>query len=326
MCPLPSGLPDPRLAFLTGPEPGVSTTPTEGDDYLSFQHTNLDGEDFAIYGERGTDGLGGNDTLYAGTPVGEGIGGPGDDVLIGSLERGDTPNVILWGGEGNDTLYSGANGTSMWGGPGDDVYHVFPVGIDDFNPRTRDDMSTGPENHLPIFTDAGFDTVFQYGDVEIQMSGIDRIVAVPGAGSMWLVAEPPYAREDTELVGNEGRNVLIGWGGMDVLTGGAGRDYFVIGGDPFIEEEDDLRVTITDFDDMDRLVFDDALLLDDTAADPRVRAMTEAEVVGFLESGVAAYRKSTGQISIDWDRDGTLEVVAELGAGTRIEFDDLFWA
>jgi Ca2+-binding RTX toxin-like protein len=314
---------DPRDAFFIDPGPEVSTEPTEGDDYIDIPEL-LPGGRLPFEAEGPVpfvDALGGDDTLYGGEGEGYALAGAGDDVLIGSLAPADGRYVErgLYGQDGNDTLYSGNAFTQLNGGLGDDEYHLFPTGSEIQSHSVDETFEPGVDPSVPV--GGGFDTVFLYGQDVGSRRGVERIVAVEGAGTMWV---QDGTGNDTELVGNEGRNVMIGYGGTDVMTGGAGRDVFCVAKGSFDDAPFDL--TITDLESRDRLLFDDRLFGDAASfrADPRAADWRLGN--RLLEDGTVAYDAAAGTIEIDTTGDGALDSIVRFTPGTELTYDDLMLA
>ncbi|WP_167767266.1 hypothetical protein, partial [Jannaschia formosa] len=57
-----------------------------------------------------------------------------------------------------------------------------------------------------------------------------------------------------------------------------------------------------------------------------IRRIPAATVEALLASGEAGYDRARGVISLDRDGDGVLEDVVFLTPGTRIGYEDLYWA
>ena len=106
----------------------VSTSPTDGNDYISGINSS------AIKALAGNDGVFGgaeNDVLLGGAGDDYLVGGGGSDILVGGSgsdgldadwDYADTSNDLLSGGEGNDCLYSSIANDLLMEGPGDEIY------------------------------------------------------------------------------------------------------------------------------------------------------------------------------------------------------------
>ncbi|TFL17891.1 hypothetical protein [Jannaschia formosa] len=337
---------DPRAAFDFAPFSDDWADATDGPDRLS-----ISGETFASFqfldGKGGDDvlisgsamaiiyGGYGNDTLVAGPSVNDLYGEDGNDVLIGSRGEGagDNGTADLYGGEGNDTLFGNDryDGRAvMRGGPGDDVYHLFDSSMEarELSPsRGNDQILDEDGGHFARARSGGVDTVYVYDRMPIEgFIGIERIIAAEGMGNLFVMAEKAidplrFKYLGQELIGNEGNNLIVGWGGTDIMTGGGGRDRFGITAEPSHHN----KAFITDFDDEDVLIFNDQML-GVGREDYDIRPMTRAQVDGWLASGKAEWTRETGEIRIDYDDDGQLEIVARLAPNTKLDYDDLFLA
>jgi Ca2+-binding RTX toxin-like protein len=152
------------------------------------------------------------------------IGGPGDDLLIGSAG-----NDRLSGYNGADILVGKEGNDWMSGGRGNDVF---------FGGTAADTMLGGVENDIYYVDDAG-DVVVEgksAGMDEVRSSisyalgsNVENLVlngAVNGAGNKF--ANHITSSDDANaLDGGIGQDVLEGGGGDDVLTGGRDSDVFV---------------------------------------------------------------------------------------------------
>ncbi|WP_458424701.1 calcium-binding protein [Methylorubrum extorquens] len=140
-------------------------------------------------------------TLIGGASADQIDGFGGNDILDGGAGQD-----VLNGGAGNDTLIGGLGADQMSGGLGDDIYGVDNVG---------DVVTEAPG--------AGFDTV--YSSISYTLpSDVEALIFTGSADLSGTGNELGNA-----LIGNAGRNVLIGRGGDDI--------YGVDGnGDTVIEE------------------------------------------------------------------------------------------
>ncbi|GIT92751.1 hypothetical protein JANAI62_30120 [Jannaschia pagri] len=230
------------------------------------------------------DGAEGNDTIS---------GREGNDLLRGEdgndLLQGESGNDTLEGGAGNDTLDGGSGQDRMEGGLGDDTYRI----------DNRRDVVVEAEG-------GGTDAILASTAVTLGQAEVEA-VTLTGNGNARVIANG-YA---TEITGNAGSNILAGGGGDDTITGGGGVDYFVLqdGDAPGV-------MSITDFGSSDIIALDDQIFdLGDGTVD--VRQVDPGVAAQALARGNVAYDQSTGELRIGGD------LVADLGAGTRLTVDDV---
>ena len=160
-------------------------------------------------------GLEGNDLL---------TGGTGDDLLVGN--QGDD---ILRGGGGNDTIDGGEGNDALNGGGGNDI----------LNGQSGNDFFVGIGGTDTIIGGTGFDTnsfqgigfgvtarvnddgtgTAEYGSVNETFTGIESLVG--SSNDDLLIAT---GSRNTQLLGLDGDDTLVGGFGDDVLIGGAGND------------------------------------------------------------------------------------------------------
>ncbi|MFN3644507.1 MAG: calcium-binding protein [Gemmobacter sp.] len=196
-------------------EAGARIDGTEDDDALF----GTDGNDTirAFGGDDFVNGLGGDDLIDFGAANDDGTGGDGNDTLFG--------------GTGNDLVVGGAGDDRVFLGDGNDAsFNV--VDLDPALDSGNDFVRGGAGNDLIIDT-AGSDTL--YGD-----TGDDRLDARD-------VTDP--AGNPDLLFGGFGNDALIGDAG-DTMTGGTGADVFAA-----VLTAGGIPITVTDFDDLDRLEF-----------------------------------------------------------------------
>jgi len=106
------------------------------------------------------------------------------------------------GGGGNDTLTGGAGADTLIGGPGDDTFFV----------DTQSDL---------VFENPGEGTDTLVTPVSFYLyANIEGITLASGAGGIFGSANELA----NTMVGNEGNNLLLGWGGNDTISGNAGAD------------------------------------------------------------------------------------------------------
>lgn len=161
-----------------------------------------------------SEGLGGDDQLYAGVDYG-GIllGGAGNDFL-----QGRSRDDLLDGGIGNDTLRGGAGTDVMRGGAGDDVYHVDIAGD-----LVEELAGDGVDR---VLTAASWTLAFGSAVEVLTTSDNLARTAINLAGNNFA----------QHIYGNAGANAFDGQGGGDVFIGLEGDDrYFVRSADRIVE-------------------------------------------------------------------------------------------
>ena len=160
-------------------------------------------------------GLGGNDLLTGGTGNDLLIGNEGDDIL-----RGTGGNDSAQGGDGNDSL-NGGGGNDFLDGQGGNDFFVGIGGTDTiiggagFDTNSFQGIGLGV---LARINDDGTGTA-EYGEVNEFFTGIDRLVGSENDDT--LIAT---GFRNTNLLGLDGDDTLIGGFGDDVLIGGLGND------------------------------------------------------------------------------------------------------
>jgi Ca2+-binding RTX toxin-like protein len=174
----------------------------------------------------------GNDTIVAGGAFNEIEGNEGDDEL-----RGGGGSDTVSGGEGADTVFGGAGDDSLGAGfdsvtdtldagPGDDV-------LNPSNDEATDLYSGGAGTDLIDFTDERLPVIVRLDNIANDgLAGLtpdnfrSDIEDVLGGDGRDLLIGSGAANE---LSGGPGRDLIRGLGGADGLTGNAGRDRIVGG-------------------------------------------------------------------------------------------------
>jgi Ca2+-binding RTX toxin-like protein len=134
-------------------------------------------------------------------------GTPGDDMLVGTAD----PDTIH-GIEGNDTLIGGDGSDDLFGGPGNDDYRVETMGDEVF------------EN-----VGEGIDRVYTLGSYTL----------APGQEIEMLVILDPINPIDTDLIGNEFAQTIIGALAPGNIDGGLGADVMAgLGGNDTYQVRD----------------------------------------------------------------------------------------
>jgi Ca2+-binding RTX toxin-like protein len=192
------------------------------------------------------DGLGGNDTLLAGSSIDTLVGGTGNDTLNGGSgadrlrgEDGDDTlagvagNDTADGGAGFDTLFGGGGNDSLLGGDDDDSL-LGHDGLDSLNGGSgrdtldggdRDDFLYGGQSNDSLIGGAGKDSLLggNSNDTALGGSGNDTLDGAAGLDSLW---------------GDDGNDTLVGGAGADAIDGGNGTDVAVFAG-----KVDDYEIT-----------------------------------------------------------------------------------
>ncbi len=232
----------------------------DGDDFLSGGPN-----DDYVDGGAGNDDLfggSGNDWLLAGTGyLGRVYGDDGDDVLVGSDEGGDDPDLldatrfgdlldggagddtilglggadVVSGGAGSDFIDGGVHGDLVHGG-GDDDRIYGGLGNDQLEGDAGDDLLDGEWGMDLLRGGAGRDELYGGGGVGDRLEGGDDDDVLYGSddGADLLLGEAGRDRVfgnggNDVLQGGEGDDILDGGTGDDLLEGGAGSDVLVGG-------------------------------------------------------------------------------------------------
>ena len=160
-------------------------------------------------------GLAGNDLL---------TGGSGDDLLVGNdgddILRGVAGNDTIIGGEGNDSLNGGGGNDNLSGQGGNDFF-VGIGGTDTIDGGVGFDTNSFQGIGLGVtarINDDGSGTA-QYGLVNESFTGIDRLIGSANDDVLIVTGS-----RNTQLLGLDGDDLLVGGFGDDVLIGGAGND------------------------------------------------------------------------------------------------------
>lgn len=197
---------------------------------------NLNG---AISGDVIYNGLGGNDTIFAGAANDTLNGGADDDHLEGgggndSLDGG-AGNDELFGGAGNDTLNGGVGIDYLDGGAGNDTYlldsltdNIFEAantGVDTIKLTSAFALADPAFNLLTLLANFENLDISATGTTVIDVDGNARANTLTGNSAANIL--DGFAGNDT-LIGGDGDDTLIGGIGADNMNGGAGNDmYFV---------------------------------------------------------------------------------------------------
>lgn len=152
-------------------------------------------------------GLGGDDSINAGSGENVVYGGAGNDWISGGIDRdilsGDAGNDFLAGNDQDDRLSGGDGDDELRGENGADTL-LGQGGADDLTGGDGTDMLSGGAANDVLAGGLGNDTIS--GD-----AGNDRLTGDSG---------------DDTLNGGSGNDTLDGGTGNDVLNGGTGRDRF----------------------------------------------------------------------------------------------------
>ncbi|MGE3309237.1 MAG: Calx-beta domain-containing protein [Limisphaerales bacterium] len=164
-------------------------------------------------------GLGGDDTLIAGSGIG-----------------------FLLGGEGRDTLVSGSGNTAMQGGLGDDRYILDadgPLGLDVIADLGGfDTLDFSSTTTVGVTVNLAAAVVVQVVNANLSLNLADPVPAIENVigGSMNDVISGNGL--GNRLEGRGGVDILVGLGGADTLVGGAGIDLLSGGADNDLYEFD----------------------------------------------------------------------------------------
>jgi len=182
-----------------------------------------------------TDGYGQLETVTSGATalvnqpvVVNATGTAGNNLITGNALndslRGGLGNDTLIGYTGNDLLIGGDGADDLQGGDGSDIY-LIELAKDHASAEVRDLGGSGIDELRFGDSKTGTLTVFA-GDV-----GLERVVIGTGSGptavssgSVAMHINATAAPNGLSLLGNSGRNQLLGSGFDDTLHGGAGAD------------------------------------------------------------------------------------------------------
>lgn len=135
-------------------------------------------------------------TIDMSTNGGNGIGTPGNDVILGTAGPdyidGQGGNDLICGLGGNDTIFGRGGTDTVFGGDGTDF------------------IQGGADNDI-INGDGDADTIYI-------LSGADTVNAGPGNDFVW------GGQLDDVINGDSGDDFIIGNGGVDTIDGGPGND------------------------------------------------------------------------------------------------------
>ena len=181
-------------------------------------------------------GLGGADTITAGTGTYVIYGNQGADSVIGAAggdgdtvfggQDGDSLNYaasteanLLYGNLGNDTLTGGAGNDTVYGGQGDDSI-VGGAGTNELWGNLGADTITGAGDSV-IYGNQGDDVLISSGDDTLYGGQDNDTATLTGTGA---VVYGNLGADTLDGSGAAGANVMFGGQGDDVLIGGAGGD------------------------------------------------------------------------------------------------------
>lgn len=176
----------------------------------------------------------GNDYAFGGTGSDSLSGGAGKDTLIGALGNdsvsGGNANDLLMGhqghdtlvgGDGADTLLGGGSSDSLVGGAGADrLFGFTDSAIDDTGGNDRGDRIEGGEDNDQIDAGLGFNRVDGgLGNDTASTAGGGVLRGGEGDDSLRATGSDPV-----RILGEDGRDTLVGGSGNDTLLGNKGRD------------------------------------------------------------------------------------------------------
>jgi Ca2+-binding RTX toxin-like protein len=204
------------------------------------------GDDLAygLAGEDEINGGAGNDTVSGGGDNDKVYGGAGNDDVYGGaandLLDGGAGQDYIEGGEGNDTILGSNGNDTILGGSGNDYLHG-GNGNNNLDGGTGDDIldESGAGTGLnALVGGSGSDTYGVYNSGTVITENVNE-----GNDSVWTMVNYTLAENVESLylvgsitgIGNDGSNVISGYGfgdnsifglgGDDVLYGGEGSDY-----------------------------------------------------------------------------------------------------
>lgn len=184
----------------------VYGTESESGDVINGVQEMLNAREGALVSEL-IYGLGGDDSINAGSGENVVYGGAGNDWISGGIDRdilsGDAGNDFLAGNDQDDRLSGGDGDDELRGENGADTL-LGQGGADDLTGGDGTDMLSGGAANDVLAGGLGNDTIS--GD-----AGNDRLTGDSG---------------DDTLNGGSGNDTLDGGTGNDVLNGGTGRDRF----------------------------------------------------------------------------------------------------
>jgi Ca2+-binding RTX toxin-like protein len=137
------------------------------------------------------------------------VGGPGDDVLVGSPDAD-----FISGGPGNDKIRGGAGGDGLYGGPGSDLVKGGAGNdqIEEFEGRSQNGPGGRPRR--------GNDRLYGGKGNDFMQAGPGDDLLDGGGGNDKL-----YGEEGNDaIVGGVGDDLLVGEEGGDTMSGGKGDD------------------------------------------------------------------------------------------------------
>lgn len=176
-----------------------------GDDTYTDASTNGGG--------RTINGLGGNDTIYAG-PGGDTLnGGEGNDTLYGQAGNdtlnGGNGDDLIYGGSGNDQIDGGAGNDTIYGGSGNEAAGLAIRG------GSGNDLIYGGSGNDAIQGNAGADTIIGgYGADQIDLD-------VDDDGSMDTLQYLDLLDTNDTVIGFVSGEDVIDLSALDAIMGGA---------------------------------------------------------------------------------------------------------
>ncbi len=200
----------------------------EGDDEIigeSGDDTLSGGEgDDEIIGESGDDNISGgegDDEIIGGSGDDSLSGGEGNDEIIGEsgddLISGDEGEDELIGESGDDTISGGSGDDILEGGSGDDILS---------GGGGSDQLDGGRGNDTADFSDLSFGVAADLSEGTAIYEPAPGVVVEDTLDDIENLTGTNF---NDQLIGDDGVNVINGFGGVDELTGGAAGDIFVLG-------------------------------------------------------------------------------------------------
>jgi Ca2+-binding RTX toxin-like protein len=205
-------------------------------------------------------GFGGDDEIHGGDDDDMILGGTGDDTVHGEggddIILGGKGFDDLHGGDDSDTMFGGDQADTMAGDAGDDVMSG-GRGNDFMHGNEDDDVMKGDSGADVMFGDAGDDQVFGQTEPDILFGGADDDLVVGGTSNDIMFGDDGIVAKLDPTDGSALREIGIGFGGVvpagqffdddertidliltdvvaddgnDILSGDAGDDFMLGGG------------------------------------------------------------------------------------------------
>ena len=207
------------------------------------------------------------------------------DDLSSAAAIGAKPGNVIVGGAALPQLLQGTSGRDLLDGKGGGDLLIGGDGDDTYAIRNANDV-------VIEHSGGGIDSALVYTSAYAMAAGVENATAMGGGGA---TMEGNAAAN--RIIGGEGNDRLIGGGGFDVLTGGKGADLF-----QFLKSGAGADI-LTDFKrGEDKLDFS---------------KITENEPDGNI-----IFRSVGGNITINFNYDGDIDLLATLVGVNKLELSD----